>query len=115
MALRRQAAGALALIGIASLAGDAAAQPRPAPATCGRDLFQLDGEMHRQLRRMQEVGAADQATQCKAWREQVGFLQKARGIFATCQTGRQREENVGQMDGSIADFRVLLVQRCNAR
>lgn len=107
---RARAAMALGVLVLGT--GAALAQPRPVPVTCGRDLFQLDGEMHRQLRLMQSAYNADTKTQCGVWRDHVTFLRKARGIFATCQTGRQREENVGQMDGSIADFRVLLVQRC---
>ena len=106
---------AAALAGVFLFAEAGLAQPKPVPATCGRDLFQLDGEMHRQMRRLQQVAGADISAQCNAWRDQVSFLQRARGVFAACQSGRQREENVAQMDGSIAEYRVLLVQRCRAR
>ncbi|AZO79011.1 MULTISPECIES: hypothetical protein [unclassified Bosea (in: a-proteobacteria)] len=93
----------------------ALAQPRPVPATCTRDLFQNEAAMRQRQYRMQQVAAADQPTQCAAWRDHVGFLQKARSVFATCQSGREREENVGQMDQSLADYRVLLANRCGRR
>lgn len=91
------------------------AQPRPVPATCTRDLFQNEAAMRQRQYKMQQVSSADQATQCAAWRDHVTFMQKARSVFATCQTGRQREENVAQMDQSLADYRVLLANRCGRR
>lgn len=93
----------------------ALAQPRPVPATCTRDLFQNEAAMRQRQYKMQQVANADQATQCAAWRDHVTFMQKARSVFATCQTGRQREENVAQMDQSLADYRVLLANRCGRR
>jgi len=93
----------------------ASAQPRPVPATCTRDLFQNEGAMRQRQYKMQQVATADQATQCAAWRDHVAFMQKARGVFATCQSGREREQNVAQMDQSLADYRVLLANRCGRR
>ncbi|WP_332686257.1 hypothetical protein [Bosea sp. (in: a-proteobacteria)] len=91
------------------------AQPRSAPASCSRDLFQNEAAMRQRQYRMQQVANADQGTQCQAWREHVVFMQKARAVFATCQSGRQREQNVGQMDQSLAEYRVLLANRCGKR
>lgn len=93
----------------------ALAQPRPVPATCTRDLFQNEAAMRQRQYKMQQVATADQATQCAAWRDHVAFMQKARSVFATCQSGREREENVAQMDQSLADYRVLLANRCGRR
>jgi hypothetical protein len=93
----------------------ALAQPRPVPATCTRDLFQNEAAMRQRQYKMQQVANADQATQCAAWRDHVAFMQKARAVFATCQTGREREQNVAQMDESLADYRVLLANRCGRR
>lgn len=96
-------------------AAPVAAQGRATPVDCPRELFQTDAAMRREQTRMQAVAAADQAAQCRAWREHVTYLQKARAVFATCQTGRTREENVGQMDASLSEFRVLLANRCSGR
>lgn len=110
--MRLAAAFALALC-LLSPASAFAQQQRP--ATCSRDLFQNEAAMRQRQTRMQAVANADQATQCAAWRDHVAFMQKARSVFATCQSGREREENVAQMDQSLADYRVLLANRCGKR
>jgi hypothetical protein len=94
-------------------AGSAFAQGRP--ATCSRDLFQNEAAMRLRQTKMQAVATADQATQCKAWRDHVAFLQSSRAVFASCQSGAERAQNVAQMDESLADYRVLLADRCKAR
>lgn len=93
----------------------AQAQSRPVPATCTRDLFQNEAAMRQRQYRMQQVANADQVTQCAAWRDHVAFMQKARSVFATCQSGREREQNVAQMDESLSEYRVLLANRCGKR
>ncbi len=96
------------------LAADlASAQARP--ATCSRDLFQNEAAMRRQQTRLQAVANAEPAAQCAAYREQVRFLQNARAVFATCQSGREREVNVAEMDQSLAEYRALLADRCKGR
>ncbi|MBX9911978.1 MAG: hypothetical protein K2Z25_25145 [Beijerinckiaceae bacterium] len=94
------------------LAAAPALAQAPLPATCSRDLFQNEGGMQRELTRLRAVGTASQTEQCRVWREHVSFLQKARGVFATCLTGTRREQNVRQMDESLAEYRVLLADRC---
>ncbi|AMJ63130.1 hypothetical protein [Bosea sp. PAMC 26642] len=111
---RRLVATALAVLVLP--AGSAMAQSRPgAPATCSRDLFQNEAGLRQQQTRLQVAANGDQATQCRVWREHVAYLQKSRAVFATCQNGREREENVGQADVSLADYRLLLANRCGAR
>ena len=91
----------------------AVAQARP--ATCSRDLFQNEGALRRQQTRLSAVANADQATQCRTWREHVGFLQDARAVFATCQAGAERAQNVAMMDSDLADYRTLIAGRCGKR
>lgn len=95
------------------LAPPAWAQNRP--ATCSRDLFQNEAGLRRQQARLTAVGNADQATQCRTWREHVGFLQNARSVFATCQSGSERAQHVALMDSELADYRVLLADRCGGK
>ena len=107
----------LALAGLA-LVLLATPQPAPAqgrPATCSRDLFQNEGALRRQQTRLTAAANADLATQCRTWREHVGFLQNSRSVFATCQSGAQREQNVAMMDSELADYRALLASRCGKR
>lgn len=91
----------------------ASAQVRP--ATCSRDLFLNEAALRRQQTRLSAVANADIASQCRTWREHVGFLQASRAVFATCQSGAQREQNVAMMDSELADYRVLLANRCGGR
>lgn len=107
--MRPVAALALTLLS----AGAAFAQARP--ATCSRDLFQNDAAMRRQQTRLSAAANADQPTQCKAWREQVSFLQSSRAVFASCLSGGERERNVAEMDQSLSEYRVLLANRCKGR
>lgn len=108
------AAATLALLPALLVAAEpAAAQARP--ATCSRDLFQNEGALRRQQTRLAGVATADQATQCRTWREHVGFLQNARAVFATCQTGAEREQNVAMMDSDLKDYRALIAGRCGGR
>jgi hypothetical protein len=109
----RRLATALILLGAGMSAGAALAQGRAnVPATCSRDLFQNEAGLRQQQTRLTSAATADQATQCRVWREHVAFLQKSRAVFATCQSGAQREQNVGLMDSDLADYRVLLRDRC---
>ncbi|HEV2553573.1 MAG TPA: hypothetical protein VGV17_07445 [Bosea sp. (in: a-proteobacteria)] len=96
----------------------AAAEPAVAqgrPATCTRDLFQNEAALRRQQTRLAAVANADIASQCRTWREHLGFLQNARAVFATCQTGAERAQNVATMDSDLADYRALIAGRCGRR
>lgn len=95
---------------LALVPGALLAQNRP--ATCARDLFQTQSALAVQQKRMQDASKGDQAAQCAAWRDHVKVLQGARSTYATCQSGRQREDNVAEMDEVLGQFRVLLTDRC---
>ena len=82
------------------------------PATCSRDLFQNEAGFRVQQTRLAGVASADQATQCRTWREHVAYLQKARTVFATCQSGAERARNVAEMDSDLVDYRALIASRC---
>lgn len=103
---------ALLPVGIGLVAAGVAQAQQPVPATCSRDLFQNEAGMQREQTRLRAVGNAPLPEQCRVWREHVGFLQKARGVFATCMTGARREDNVRNMDESLGEYRVLLRERC---
>ena len=96
------------------LAGPALAQ-QPRPATCSRDLFQNEAGFRLQQTRLAAVATADQATQCRTFREHVAYLQKARSIFAACQGGAERERNVAEMDSELVNYRALIANRCGGR
>jgi hypothetical protein len=104
---------ALPLLALLLAAPALAQQPRA--ATCPRDLFQNEAALRLQQTRLAGVANADQATQCRAYREHVGFLLKSRSVFATCQSGAERERNVAEMDSDLRDYRALVANRCGGR
>jgi len=85
------------------------------PATCSRDLFQNEAGFRVQQTRLAGVASADQATQCRTWREHVAYLQKARSVFATCQGEPERARNVAEMDSELVNYRALIASRCGGR
>ena len=89
--------------------------PPPPPATCSRDLFQNEAGFRVQQTRLAGVASADQATQCRTWREHVAYLQKARSVFATCQGEPERARNVAEMDSELVNYRALIASRCGGR
>lgn len=105
---------ALSLVLAALLAGSCLAQ-QPRPATCSRDLFQNEAGFRQQQSRLAAVANADQAAQCRVYREHVGYLQKSRTIFATCQSGSERARNVAEMDSELVNYRALIANRCGGR
>lgn len=105
---------ALSLALAALLAGPSLAQ-QPRPATCSRDLFQNEAGFRQQQSRLAAVANADQAAQCRVYREHVGYLQKSRTIFATCQSGGERARNVAEMDSELVNYRALIANRCGGR
>lgn len=105
----------LALTAAAFLLAVPALAQQPRPATCSRDLFQNEAAFRVQQTRLAAVGSADQATQCRAWREHVTYLQKARTVFATCQSGAERARNVAEMDSDLVNYRALIANRCGGR
>jgi hypothetical protein len=79
---------------------------------CKRDLFQTDGALRATHDRLSRVANGSQAEKCAEWRRHVTVLRKASEVFGRCTTGHDRSENVGQMDGSVADFLAIIKQRC---
>ncbi len=80
--------------------------------TCKRDLFQTDGALRATRDRLGKVASGSPAEKCAEWRRHVTVLRRASGVFARCTSGRERAENVGQMDGSVADFTDVIRSRC---
>lgn len=79
----------------------------------------LAAAMHRQIHavRLREgsVPPGDYAGLCRVLRQNLHDMTGAREPMARCLTGRERGENIGQMDVSIADIRFVLGQHCRGR
>ncbi|CAH1678127.1 conserved exported hypothetical protein [Hyphomicrobiales bacterium] len=89
-----------------------AAQAQAGTAACKRDLFVLDSTLRNALRDLEAVARANDDAKCTAYRKHVDVMRQASKTFARCTTGRERQENVAQMDSSVADFEVLIRTRC---
>ena len=100
---------------LALLLGKSRPRQQQRPATCSRDLFQNEAGFRQQQSRLAAVANADQAAQCRVYREHVGYLQKSRTIFATCQSGGERARNVAEMDSELVNYRALIANRCGGR
>lgn len=84
-------------------------------AACARDLAATDAALTATLRRLEGARHASPARRCAVLRSHVETMRRASAIFARCTTGRHRDENVGQMEGSIADFEEIIAERCGGR
>jgi hypothetical protein len=106
---------AIAIVLVVAVAASHGALAAPVDTpVCKRDLFQTDGALRTTHDRLSQVANGSQAEKCAEWRRHVGVLRKASEVFGRCTTGHDRSENVGQMDGSVADFLGIIKQRCGA-
>ena len=79
---------------------------------CRRDLTTTELSFSTTLRDLDRNKKGSLARRCAAYRRHVEVMRKASSVFRRCSTGREREENVGQMDASIADFRYIIARNC---
>ena len=103
----------ISIMGCGLVPASAVAQART--AACQRDLLVTDSTLREAMRRLEAAGDASDADKCAAYRSHVETMRKASAVFARCTTGREREENVGQMNASVADFEALIRARCTKR
>jgi hypothetical protein len=75
-------------------------------AACRSDLAAVDASFEETLARLQKAGSADQAEKCAAVAHHIDVMGKARDVYLRClPPGHDRDENVAQLNASIADFR----------
>jgi hypothetical protein len=79
---------------------------------CRRDLAATETSLSATLRDLDRNKAGSVAQRCASYRRHVEVMRKASAVYRQCSTGRERAENVGQMDGSIADFQDIIARRC---
>ena len=78
---------------------------------CSRDLASVDRSFAAAMIDLQRNGGP--ANRCSAWRRHIDVMQKASVVFSRCTAVDAREDAVGQMKGSIADFEAMISQaRC---
>ncbi len=76
-----------------------------APGTCPDELAEVDASFDETLQRLESVSASDNLeVKCAAIRHHIDVMRPAGDMFDRCTTGHGREENLGQVIGTIADF-----------
>lgn len=96
----------------AILLGASLAQAAPAdPSQCVRDMAGLNKSFAHALDDLARHSA--EPGRCTAWRRQIDTYEKASAVLARCAPEPTRAQALGQMQGSIANFRGLLSEaRC---
>lgn len=82
---------------------------------CRRDLGMAHERIHAVRLRENSVQAGDYVGLCRVLRQNLQDMTRARDPMARCMTGHERGENVGQMDVSMEDIRVVIGKHCEAR
>jgi hypothetical protein len=104
--MRLPAAAALALL----WAAPAGAQD----AACSRDLFMTRAAMQQTTLRLEGAGN-EMGAQCRAWRQHVETLRRAKSVYERCLSGAERAQQAGMMERSAGEFAGLIKERCKGR
>ena len=80
---------------------------------CRRELFMADAAVSGSYRNM-EMGGAKPEEQCAAWRRHVEAMRRASVAYARCAVGPAKARTA-EFDGSAADFRRLIGERCKGK
>jgi len=82
---------------------------------CQADLAANDVRFKQTIEKLESVKNGTKAQQCAAYRSHVQIMKRAVPVFDKCTFGRERQENLGQMVGSIEDFQEIIKRNCAAR
>lgn len=83
-----------------------------AEASCDRDLAATDGQLRQALLRLEASANRPMPQRCLVFRDHVRVMQAASDTFRRCMTGFAARENIGQMQGSIADWNEIIARNC---
>ena len=81
-------------------------------AACEEDLANVSMSFDETLARLDSVANADTDAKCSAYRHHIDVMSAGREVFMRCLAGHDRSENVGQLEDSITDFRVVVGRLC---
>jgi hypothetical protein len=80
--------------------------------TCPRELAVTETKLLKALVHLQAVAHVNQSDQCATYRTHADVLAQAREVFERCSTGRNREQDVGQMDGVLTQVKSAIASVC---
>ena len=92
-------------LSVALLAGEA-------EAACREDLVAAGKRIEQTQAGVQKAATGAPTARCAAFRQHVAALTKVREVFARCDTGKNKVENVGKVAASIADFTKRAQESC---
>ncbi len=90
----------------------AAGAPAQAAGQCNTDLAATDGQLRQALSRLEASANRPMPQRCLVFRDHVRVMQAASDTFRRCMTGFAARENIGQMQGSIADWNEIIARNC---
>jgi hypothetical protein len=82
------------------------------PGTCPRELVFTETKLLKALVHLQAAAHVSQDEQCATYRTHADVLAQAREVFERCSTGRDREQDVGQMDGALSQVKSAIASTC---
>jgi hypothetical protein len=81
-------------------------------ATCARELAVTEAILLKAAIRLQAAAYISQDDKCATYRTHADVVMKAREVFERYSTGRDREQDVGQMDGALSQVKTALASIC---
>ena len=97
-----------AALALFALAGVAEAQG----ASCEADLAAADRLVSAVQARDKDFTEHDDVKNCRLLRQNRADILAADEAMKRCLTGRDRDENVGQMEASLEDINIVLAKKC---
>jgi hypothetical protein len=98
----------LAAFGASLLTAPAFAEIVDSPS-CKRELAALSQNLGAP---QQMKATAPSTASCTAYRTQFLETVRARAVVAACRTGKDREQEVGRLDGRVEDINGAIAQAC---
>jgi hypothetical protein len=96
----------LALIVVPSATADAA------PKTCPRELAVTETSLLKTAIRLQTASRLNRDEKCATYRTHADVVTKARQVFERCSTGRNRDQDIEQMDGALSQVERAIASIC---
>jgi hypothetical protein len=83
-----------------------------APKTCPHELAVTEKNLLKAAIRLQAITHVSREEKCATYRTHADVVTKAREVFKRCSTGPDREQDVGQMDGTLGQIERAIASTC---
>lgn len=90
------------------------ATPALAGMTCARELAVTETSLIKAAIRLQSVIQVSPDEKCATYRAHASVITKAREVFERCSSGRDREQDVGQMDSALSQDQTAIASACTS-